>query len=156
MKPLMTIPASIRLPLRKLLIEERETASCSSSEADELEGVPSGTYCVWTPKAAESPPGRCRKSNSTGSSKLIANHNAEISSLQPPSPNLPPQSRADCSPISDLDFWLNTFMLHFLVSSCVSSLPINFTNQFYSLVGFLVEYIHAAFYWKYLLFAETL
>ena len=59
-------------------------------------------------------------------------------------------------PINDLDFWLNTFMLHFLVSSCVSSLPINFTNQFYSLVGFLVEYIHAAFYWKYLLFAETL
>ena len=29
-------------------------------------------------------------------------------------------------------------------------------SQFYSLVGFLVEYIHAAFYWKYLLFAETL
>lgn len=62
-------PASIRLPLRKLLIEERGTASSSSSEADELDGVPPGTYCVWTPKAAESPPGTCRKSNSTGSSK---------------------------------------------------------------------------------------
>lgn len=62
-------PASIRRPLRKLLIEERGTGSCSSSEADELEGVPPGTYCVWTPKAAESPPARCRKSNSTGSSK---------------------------------------------------------------------------------------
>ena len=67
--PTTTTPASIRLPLRKLLIEERGTASCSSSEADELEGVPPGTYCVWTPKAAESPPGKCRKSNSTGSSK---------------------------------------------------------------------------------------
>ncbi|RVW53121.1 hypothetical protein CK203_080653 [Vitis vinifera] len=62
-------PASIRRPLRKLLIEERGTDSCSSSEADELEGVPPGTYCVWTPKVAESPPARCRKSNSTGSSK---------------------------------------------------------------------------------------
>ncbi|WKA05771.1 hypothetical protein VitviT2T_023716 [Vitis vinifera] len=40
-----------------------------TSKADELEGVPPGTYCVWKPKAAESPPGRCRKNNSTGSSK---------------------------------------------------------------------------------------
>ncbi|WJZ88985.1 hypothetical protein VitviT2T_008236 [Vitis vinifera] len=48
-----------------LLIEERGTAS----EADELEGVLSGMYCVWKPKAAKSPPRRCRKNNSTGSSK---------------------------------------------------------------------------------------
>ena len=47
------------------LIEERGM----TSKADELEGVPPGTYCVWKPKAAESPPGRCRKNNSTGSSK---------------------------------------------------------------------------------------
>lgn len=43
----------IRVPLKKLLIEERDF-SCSSSEADDeidLESLPPGTYCVWTPKA---------------------------------------------------------------------------------------------------------
>uniref|UniRef100_A0A5B7BK69 Uncharacterized protein n=1 Tax=Davidia involucrata TaxID=16924 RepID=A0A5B7BK69_DAVIN len=63
-------PPSIRRPLRKLFIEDRDPPSCSSSEADDLEGIPQGTYCVWTPKAAvEESPGRCKKSNSTGSSK---------------------------------------------------------------------------------------
>lgn len=83
---------TIRLPLMKLLIEERETAatsSCSSSDVDELEGVPEEMYCVWQPKAAsdadepedlycvwqpkptpaaedEKAP-RCKKSTSTGS-----------------------------------------------------------------------------------------
>lgn len=66
--------SAVRLPLGKLFIEERErdtASSCSSSEADELDGVPAGTYCVWTPKAAEAveSPGRCNKSNSTGTSK---------------------------------------------------------------------------------------
>ncbi|KZV46277.1 hypothetical protein F511_10411 [Dorcoceras hygrometricum] len=48
-----------RLPLMKLLIEEREAAaaavssSCSSSEVDELEGVPEELYCVWQPKDAD-------------------------------------------------------------------------------------------------------
>ncbi|CAI9754635.1 unnamed protein product [Fraxinus pennsylvanica] len=57
----------IRIPLRKLFIEERETASSgSSSEADELDGVPPETYCVWRQKA---PAEQCNKSNSTGSSK---------------------------------------------------------------------------------------
>ncbi|GMH01280.1 hypothetical protein Nepgr_003119 [Nepenthes gracilis] len=57
---------TIRLPLKKLLIEERETAtSSSSSEADDLENVPPGTYCVWTPKLHE----MRKKSNSTGYSK---------------------------------------------------------------------------------------
>lgn len=67
--PKTSIPA--RLPLGKLFIEERErdSASCSSSEADELDGVPVGTYCVWRPKAEEESAGRCKKSNSTGSSK---------------------------------------------------------------------------------------
>ncbi|PIN15507.1 hypothetical protein CDL12_11840 [Handroanthus impetiginosus] len=63
---------TVRLPLRKLFIEERETtmtmsttSSCSSSEADELDGVPAESYCVWRPKEAA---GRgCKKSNSTGS-----------------------------------------------------------------------------------------
>ncbi|CAJ1781214.1 unnamed protein product [Sphenostylis stenocarpa] len=40
------------------------TTSESSSEADELEGIPAGTYCVWTPNS----PSKCKKSNSTGSS----------------------------------------------------------------------------------------
>ncbi|XP_010251254.1 PREDICTED: uncharacterized protein LOC104593196 [Nelumbo nucifera] len=63
--------SSIRLPLRKLLIEERDPnpPSSSSSEADELEGLPPGTYCVWTPKPVQASPERCKKSNSTGSSK---------------------------------------------------------------------------------------
>ncbi|XP_073298376.1 uncharacterized protein [Primulina huaijiensis] len=56
----------IRLSLRKLFIEERGTAttsSSSSSDADELDGVPAQTYCVWRPKAAAP-----LKSSSTGSS----------------------------------------------------------------------------------------
>jgi len=35
----------------------------SSSEADDLEGVPAETFCVWTPNS----PRKCKKSNSTGS-----------------------------------------------------------------------------------------
>ncbi|CAA2933479.1 uncharacterized protein LOC111400836 [Olea europaea var. sylvestris] len=63
---------SIKVPLSKLFIEdrgeeEREIPSSSSSEADELESVPAGTYCVWRPKATEPSPSRCRKSKSTGS-----------------------------------------------------------------------------------------
>ncbi|VVA16904.1 Hypothetical predicted protein [Prunus dulcis] len=57
-----TTPKQRRLPLRMLMIEEeRETASCSSSEADDLENLPPGTYCVWTPPKT--------KSSSAGSSK---------------------------------------------------------------------------------------
>lgn len=64
-------PRSIRLPLRKLFMEEEREAnsSCSSSEADDLEGIPPGTYCVWRPKEEEKSAGGCKKSNSTGSSK---------------------------------------------------------------------------------------
>ncbi|KAK2663768.1 hypothetical protein Ddye_002342 [Dipteronia dyeriana] len=72
-----------RLPLRKLMNEDRETtatatatsSSCSSSEADDLENLKPGTYCVWKPeKGCKSPSaaamsGSCKKSNSTGSSK---------------------------------------------------------------------------------------
>lgn len=44
-------------------------SSSSSSEADELERVPPGTYCVWTPKrSVPESPGQCKKSKSTGSS----------------------------------------------------------------------------------------
>ncbi|KAL3512845.1 hypothetical protein ACH5RR_025562 [Cinchona calisaya] len=64
--------ATARLSLRKLFIEDREppSSSCSSSEADELDGVQPGSYCVWNPKtAAAAEEARCKKSNSTGSSK---------------------------------------------------------------------------------------
>lgn len=43
-------------------------SSESSSEADELERVPAGTYCVWRPNSPQASPGKCKKSNSTGSS----------------------------------------------------------------------------------------
>ncbi|XVE54960.1 hypothetical protein DITRI_Ditri03aG0122900 [Diplodiscus trichospermus] len=70
-------PRPRRLPLGKLMSEERETASSSSSEADDQDGVTPGTYCVWTPKGGTSGSdiddqeshGKCKKSNSTGSSK---------------------------------------------------------------------------------------
>ncbi|KAG6410219.1 hypothetical protein SASPL_128272 [Salvia splendens] len=61
------------IPLRKLFAEEDNEdryspPSCSSSEADELENVPAGTYCVWRPRAAPPPlPSQCEKSKSTGS-----------------------------------------------------------------------------------------
>ncbi|CAI9283861.1 unnamed protein product [Lactuca saligna] len=54
----------VRLPLRKLFSEERDSPSCSSSEADDLDGITPGTYCIWKPKVES--PGRCKKSNSTG------------------------------------------------------------------------------------------
>nr|KYP35763.1 hypothetical protein KK1_043185 [Cajanus cajan] len=53
-----------RLPLRKLMFEEGETASCSSSTDDSLDLEGEAAYCVWTPNSV----GRERKkSNSTGS-----------------------------------------------------------------------------------------
>ncbi|KAL9434220.1 hypothetical protein AB3S75_028947 [Citrus x aurantiifolia] len=65
--------SSNRLPLGKLMSEERETSvscSCSSSEADDLDNLTPGTYCVWTPKPSkesQSPGRSCKKSHSTGS-----------------------------------------------------------------------------------------
>lgn len=67
----------LRSPLRKVFVEGRGSGSASSSssdEGDELAGVAEGTYCVWRGKTVEegveaSPEG-CRKSNSTGFSKL--------------------------------------------------------------------------------------
>lgn len=65
-----TIPkASARLPLRKLFMEERENcalSSCSSSESDELDGVPNETYCVWRPNTGDNPRELRKKSSSTG------------------------------------------------------------------------------------------
>ncbi|KAE9610073.1 hypothetical protein Lal_00006356 [Lupinus albus] len=56
-------PPRRRLPLRKLMMEEEGGDSCSASSSDdsnELNGVPQGTYCVWTPPVN-------KKSNSMGS-----------------------------------------------------------------------------------------
>lgn len=53
--------------LKNLFLEERDPPSSSSSEADELEAIPPGTYCVWKPKIVESSPSTCKKSKSTGS-----------------------------------------------------------------------------------------
>ncbi|KAG5027794.1 hypothetical protein HKD37_05G011910 [Glycine soja] len=60
---------AIQITLGKLLMDD-SSPSCSSSEVeDELENVPPGTYCVWTPrKAPPVPASPCRKSKSTGSS----------------------------------------------------------------------------------------
>ncbi|KAK1326899.1 hypothetical protein QJS10_CPA01g01311 [Acorus calamus] len=60
---------TLRLPLRKLLIDDREPPSSSSSEAGDLDGVPAESYCVWTPSSVPPTPDRCKKSNSTGSSR---------------------------------------------------------------------------------------
>ncbi|XP_047951798.1 uncharacterized protein LOC125197131 [Salvia hispanica] len=63
-----SVSPKIRLPLRKLFLEERETtiamSSSSSEDADEIDGVAAVTYCVWPPKAEEE--GRCNKSSSAG------------------------------------------------------------------------------------------
>lgn len=61
------VSSSVQVSLRDLFLEEREPLSSSSSEVDELESVPPGTYCVWKPKLTEPSPSRCKKSNSTGS-----------------------------------------------------------------------------------------
>ncbi|KAD4889004.1 hypothetical protein E3N88_21077 [Mikania micrantha] len=52
--------------LRKLFSEDRDFGSSSSSEADDLNGITPGSYCVWKPKTES--PERCKKSNSTGNS----------------------------------------------------------------------------------------
>ncbi|CAA3016876.1 Hypothetical predicted protein [Olea europaea subsp. europaea] len=60
---------SIRIPLKKNFMEKckNDYPSSSSSEADELETIPPGTYCVWRPEFSKSSPCQCKKSKSTGS-----------------------------------------------------------------------------------------
>jgi hypothetical protein len=57
----------IDYPLRKLFYEDRETFSCSSSEADDIDSLELRSYCVWTPKKEEGSPGSCKKSSYTWS-----------------------------------------------------------------------------------------
>ncbi|GJY20171.1 reverse transcriptase domain-containing protein [Tanacetum coccineum] len=72
------VSVSITSPLRKLFVDEEfVSSSYSSSESEEadsdneLENIPSGTFCVWRPKAesGSSSPAmtKCKKSSSTGS-----------------------------------------------------------------------------------------
>ncbi|XP_030473628.2 uncharacterized protein LOC115691189 [Syzygium oleosum] len=62
---------TLRVPLKKLMSEERDSfASCSSSEADELDGIAPEMYCAWTPRSPGAPPTRPEsKSNSAHHSK---------------------------------------------------------------------------------------
>ncbi|KAL2340898.1 hypothetical protein Fmac_008838 [Flemingia macrophylla] len=53
-----------RLPLGKLMLEEGETASCSSSTDESVDLEVEGAYCVWTPNSVAR---ERKKSNSTGS-----------------------------------------------------------------------------------------
>lgn len=68
--------SSLRPPLKKLFVEDREpsmsssSSSSSSSEAGELEGLEPGTYCEWSKKAVEASPELRKKSNSTGFSRF--------------------------------------------------------------------------------------
>lgn len=77
-RPHISSPASpeldtpVRLPLRRLLVEERNfsigsTSSSSSTAEVDLEGIPAESYCLWTPGSAPQSPIRCHKSGSTGS-----------------------------------------------------------------------------------------
>ncbi|KAE9587399.1 hypothetical protein Lal_00004614 [Lupinus albus] len=56
-----------RIPLRKLMLEEQETSSFSSStdESVDLEDVTEGNYCVWTPQSV-GVKDRKKKISSTG------------------------------------------------------------------------------------------
>nr|GEV66064.1 reverse transcriptase domain-containing protein [Tanacetum cinerariifolium] len=65
------VSRSISGPLQKLFVDEQsESSAYTSSEADELENIPSGTFCVWRPKteSGSSSPTmtKCNKSSSTG------------------------------------------------------------------------------------------
>ncbi|MFQ6645012.1 hypothetical protein Gotur_020530 [Gossypium turneri] len=64
------VKEAVRIPLRNLFISDGDLpSSSSSSEVDELEALPTDTYCVWKPKQSPaSSPNRCTKSKSTGSS----------------------------------------------------------------------------------------
>ncbi|CAO2819078.1 unnamed protein product [Amaranthus hypochondriacus] len=62
-------PQTLGLPLRKLLQESQNGNGNSSSQAHDLNGIPSGTFCVWTPNKKEEVMKMRKKSKSTGSSK---------------------------------------------------------------------------------------
>ncbi|KAG2313009.1 hypothetical protein Bca4012_027598 [Brassica carinata] len=59
---------SLRSPLKKVFVEREEAAATTAGEE---ESVPIGPYCSWSGRTVEeASPKTCRKSNSTGFSKL--------------------------------------------------------------------------------------
>ncbi|KAJ8773805.1 hypothetical protein K2173_008268 [Erythroxylum novogranatense] len=60
--------AKLRPPFKKVFVEKRERASSSSSSSGTDD--PEGPYCEWKGKAIEASREACKKSNSTGFSKL--------------------------------------------------------------------------------------
>ncbi|KAF2316341.1 hypothetical protein GH714_041682 [Hevea brasiliensis] len=48
--------SAVRLPLKNLFIDDRDPPSSSSSEADELDRVSQGTFCVWTQQRSSPSP----------------------------------------------------------------------------------------------------
>ncbi|KAM7487307.1 LOW QUALITY PROTEIN: hypothetical protein LguiB_024791 [Lonicera macranthoides] len=65
--------SSSEFPLRspvKVFVEAPPHPSSSSSETDKNDGVAEGPYCAWSKKPTEASPDGCKKSNSTGFSKL--------------------------------------------------------------------------------------
>jgi hypothetical protein len=61
--------ATVRVPLRQLLLVDRdEPSSPAQPPDDDLDSVPVTMYCPWSPGwSAAASPARCRKSGSTGS-----------------------------------------------------------------------------------------
>ncbi|KAE8819483.1 hypothetical protein D1007_02715 [Hordeum vulgare] len=64
--------ATVRVPLGRLLLEERDFRARQRDEESfgdgELEGVAPESYCLWAPgQSTPASPRRCRKSGSTGS-----------------------------------------------------------------------------------------
>lgn len=85
---------SLRVPLKKLFVEESDPSPrfSTSSEEDveaELNGVPPGTYCIWTPNnnsnnnSAKASPSniKCKKSSSTGTGSSSASKRWRLLSL---------------------------------------------------------------------------
>ncbi|KAK4272105.1 hypothetical protein QN277_020703 [Acacia crassicarpa] len=60
---------ALQFPMRNLMIhDDSDPPSSSSSDGEDLKGIPPGSYCVWTPNSPKASPCRPKKSNSTGSS----------------------------------------------------------------------------------------
>ncbi|KAG2617435.1 hypothetical protein PVAP13_3NG180922 [Panicum virgatum] len=63
--------ATARVPLGRLLLVDREQAPAQQPPADDdnddLDSVPAGMYCPWSPGWSAASPARCKKSGSTGS-----------------------------------------------------------------------------------------
>ncbi|XP_059645521.1 uncharacterized protein LOC132287061 [Cornus florida] len=65
----------LRPPVRKIFIEANDPptprmSSSLASKSEEMETTATGSYCNWSRKAIEASPEICKKSNSTGFSKL--------------------------------------------------------------------------------------